>query len=284
MQIYLYDVYTSAKGRGIWEIKAVSRLSGDTYVTDTRDSISIDNYKSEEAARNREGYRVLLYYALRDNGKEVSSAPAEAQIKKALIACKAYPDTLPLSATYADLLSAFIWYAFGGDISAEGEARSAIGTKTGKDIVAIFSEIAPDVVEAIKPEDVDTYIAEFSKALKELSPYTIEEGDTTFSIIDNNSGIGLKFKKGEYYNPYNTERGIYVPDREISDTEILAGKAKLEAYLSDTRPEVLGEEYRDYFALTPEGIAAYYCKPSVAQKKGYYATEAEALKAASRKG
>lgn len=286
MQIYLYDVYTSAKGRGIWEIKAVSRLSGDTYVTDTRDSISIDNYKSEEAARNREGYRALLYYALRDNGKEVVSY-ATMGINRALIECKAYPDKLPYSSTYGDLLRAFIWYAYGGDIAAEGEARNILGNKTGKEIIEAFSEVAPEVVEAITPEDVAAYVANIEAGVRAYirdTSFTVRESDTTFNIVEKKSGIGIRFTKGEYYSPYDMYKGVIVPNGEATPNEIEIALANIEAYLSDTRPEVLGEEYRDYFAPTPEGIAAYYCKPSVAQKKGYYATKAEALKAASRKG
>lgn len=287
MKIYLYDVYTSAKGRGIWEIKAVSRLSGDTYVTDTRDSISIDNYKSEEAARNREGYRVLLYYALRDNGKEVIQAPADTDTKAALTACKVFPDKFPPCKDYGLLLRAFTWYAYGGDISGESEARKIIGNLTGKEIVDIFTEIAPDVVEAITPEDVEAYALRISEVLKSLtqeSGYTIKEKDSIVIVEEARSGIGIRFTKGEYYSPYDKEKGVIVPNGEATPNEIEIATANIEAYLSDTRPEVLGEEYRDYFAPTPEGIAVYYCKPSVAQKKGYYTTEAEALKAASRKG
>ena len=165
MQRYLYDVYTSAKGCGTWEIKAVSILTGATYVTDTRDSISIDNYKSEEEARRLEGYRVLLYYALSDNGKEVTGAPVEAEVKRALTGCKYAPNNLPLSGNYATLLTAYVWYVAGGDIEAIEEARKEIGTKTGKEVLDLFAEIAPDTVEAISAADVEAYAAGLEEAL-----------------------------------------------------------------------------------------------------------------------
>lgn len=169
MDPFLYDVYTRLIGRGIWEVKAVSRCGGDTYTTDTTDSISIDNYRSEEEARRLEGYRVLLYYTLRDNGREVTTAPAEEEIKAALIACKIAPDKLPLSGNYAILLSGYIWYAFGGDLSATEEARNILGAAVGKDIIDYYTEVAPDLIESITPEDIASHAAKLAAALSAIT-------------------------------------------------------------------------------------------------------------------